>query len=172
MTVAVSLDVRAKRIYHRFDPADGHRVLIDYFWLPGVTRERALLDAWARDLAPASHCADDLITVPNALSEFRRGYRDELAGHPEALDDLRRCDVRREPHGELHSDYSHTRGSSWGAAHERAATGRSALPQVTRMHHGQTSNWIRERLRVGDEVNVSGPCHVVQAQPDSRRLDR
>ena len=49
----MSPDVRVKRIYDPFDPEDGYRVLIDHVWPRGVSRERARLDEWARELAPS-----------------------------------------------------------------------------------------------------------------------
>jgi len=46
------VDVRIKRIYDEPEPSDGYRVLIDHVWPRGVSRERAHLDEWARELAP------------------------------------------------------------------------------------------------------------------------
>lgn len=45
-------DVSVKRIYDANEPGDGYRVLIDHVWPRGVSRERAKLDEWARELAP------------------------------------------------------------------------------------------------------------------------
>ena len=45
--------VRAKRAYEPAEDDDGYRVLIDHVWPRGVLRERAHLDAWARELAPS-----------------------------------------------------------------------------------------------------------------------
>ena len=47
------LDVRIKRIYQPADRGDGYRILIDHVWPRGVSRERAKLDEWARELAPS-----------------------------------------------------------------------------------------------------------------------
>jgi uncharacterized protein YeaO (DUF488 family) len=86
----VSLDVCAKRIYDPVDPTDGHRVLIDHVWPRGVSRERARLDAWARDLAPSDALRTWFDHRPERFEEFRRRYREELGGHSESLDALRR----------------------------------------------------------------------------------
>ena len=48
------LDVRTKRAYDPAEPGDGYRILIDRLWPRGVSRERAHLDEWARDLAPSA----------------------------------------------------------------------------------------------------------------------
>ena len=47
------MDVRLKRVYEPAEPMDGHRVLIDRLWPRGVSRDRAKLDDWKRDLAPS-----------------------------------------------------------------------------------------------------------------------
>ena len=49
----MTFDVRAKRVYEPAEVDDGYRVLIDHVWPRGVSRERARLDAWARELAPS-----------------------------------------------------------------------------------------------------------------------
>jgi uncharacterized protein YeaO (DUF488 family) len=47
------VDVRIKRIYDEPDPSDGYRVLIDHVWPRGISRKRAHLNEWARELAPS-----------------------------------------------------------------------------------------------------------------------
>ncbi len=85
----MALDVRTKRIYERRDPSDGDRVLIDHVWPRGVSRERAALDEWARELAPSDDLRKWFDHVPERFGEFRTRYRDELAGHADRLDELR-----------------------------------------------------------------------------------
>jgi uncharacterized protein YeaO (DUF488 family) len=86
----VILDVQAKRIYDPPDPDDGRRVLIDHVWPRGVSRERARLDEWARDLAPSDELRKLFDHVPARFARFRTRYRDELASRPERLNELRR----------------------------------------------------------------------------------
>lgn len=86
----MTLDVRTKRVYDPADPGDGHRVLIDHVWPRGVTRERARLDEWARELAPSDELRKWFDHVPERFDVFRSRYRDELAAQPEQLDGLRR----------------------------------------------------------------------------------
>jgi uncharacterized protein YeaO (DUF488 family) len=82
--------VRAKRIYEDADSGDGYRVLIDHIWPRGVSRERARLDAWERELAPSDGLRKWFDHRPERFAEFRTRYREELSGHPDALDELRR----------------------------------------------------------------------------------
>jgi uncharacterized protein YeaO (DUF488 family) len=85
----MATDVRTKRIYDPAEPDDGYRVLIDHIWPRGVSRERARLDDWARDLAPSDELRKWFDHVPARFVEFRARYRDELADRSERLDELR-----------------------------------------------------------------------------------
>lgn len=85
----VSRDVHAKRIYDPSDPDDGYRILIDHVWPRGISRERARLDAWARELAPSDALRKWFDHRPSRFAEFRARYRDELVAESELVDDLR-----------------------------------------------------------------------------------
>jgi uncharacterized protein YeaO (DUF488 family) len=50
---SLGLDVRTKRVYEPPASDDGYRVLVDHIWPRGVSRERARLDEWAKELAPS-----------------------------------------------------------------------------------------------------------------------
>ncbi|MEO6859325.1 MAG: DUF488 family protein [Solirubrobacteraceae bacterium] len=82
-------DVQIKRIYDPAEDADGYRVLVDHVWPRGVSRERARLDDWARELAPSDELRTWFSHVPERFEEFRKRYRRELAVQPELLEKLR-----------------------------------------------------------------------------------
>ncbi len=86
----MSPDVRIKRIYEPADPGDGYRVLVDRLWPRGVSRERAGLDEWARELAPSSELRRWFGHKPERFDEFRSRYRQELEEHREEVDGLRK----------------------------------------------------------------------------------
>ena len=86
----VAADVRVKRIYDQADAGDGYRVLIDHVWPRGVSRERARLDDWARELAPSDELRRWFAHDPARFDEFRRRYRGELAAERDRLLDLAR----------------------------------------------------------------------------------
>ena len=75
----MAVDVRVKRVYEEPDPGDGYRVLIDHIWPRGVSRERAHLDDWARDLAPSDDLRRWFSHDPAKFDEFRARYVAELA---------------------------------------------------------------------------------------------
>ena len=82
-------DVRIKRIYDPPEPDDGYRVLIDHVWPRGISKDRARLDEWARELAPSDELRKWFDHVPERFAEFRRRYRDELAGQAGRIEELR-----------------------------------------------------------------------------------
>jgi uncharacterized protein YeaO (DUF488 family) len=80
-----------KRAYEEPAPADGARVLVDRLWPRGVSKDRARLDEWLKDLAPSDALRRWYGHDPAKWEEFRRRYRAELAGPAQraALDHLR-----------------------------------------------------------------------------------
>jgi uncharacterized protein YeaO (DUF488 family) len=88
--------VRIKRIYDAPDPADGFRVLVDRLWPRGINKEQALLDAWARELAPSAALRKWFQHDPGRWLEFRARYREELRDQAMQLDALRQC-ARQQP---------------------------------------------------------------------------
>lgn len=89
-------NVKTKRVYEPADPDDGHRVLVDRLWPRGVSRERARLDEWARELAPSAELRTWFGHEPERFEQFRRRYRHELEANREQVDALR-ARARAEP---------------------------------------------------------------------------
>ena len=85
----MSVNVRTKRVYEPADPGDGYRVLVDHVWPRGVSRERASLGEWARELAPSDELRRWFDHVPERFPEFRARYRRELEAHADKLAELR-----------------------------------------------------------------------------------
>jgi len=84
------MSVKSKRVYDAAEPGDGYRVLIDRMWPRGVSRERARLDEWARELAPSSELRKWFHHDPERFDEFRSRYREELRERRPLLEELRR----------------------------------------------------------------------------------
>jgi uncharacterized protein YeaO (DUF488 family) len=84
------MDVRLKRAYDPAEPADGHRVLIDRLWPRGVSRDRAKLDDWEKELSPSTELRQWFAHEPERFDEFRRRYIEELRKQRPRLTSLRR----------------------------------------------------------------------------------
>lgn len=81
--------VRIKRVYDAPEPSDGWRVLVDRLWPRGVTKQRALLDSWARELAPSPALREWFGHDPGRWAEFQVRYRAELDDRQPELEALR-----------------------------------------------------------------------------------
>jgi uncharacterized protein YeaO (DUF488 family) len=68
-----------KRIYDAPEPSDGARVLVDRLWPRGVSKERAALQEWLRDVAPSNELRHWYHHDPEHFAEFDARYRAELA---------------------------------------------------------------------------------------------
>ena len=84
------MQVSIKRVYESPSPDDGRRVLVDRLWPRGVSKEKARLDAWARDIAPSHELRRWYHADPARWEEFRERYLAELKGAGEALRSLAR----------------------------------------------------------------------------------
>lgn len=84
------IDVRIKRAYEPAASSDGRRVLVDRLWPRGVSRERAKLDGWEKELAPSTELRQWFGHEPSRFEEFHRRYTEELRGERSRLTALRR----------------------------------------------------------------------------------
>jgi uncharacterized protein YeaO (DUF488 family) len=70
--------VKVRRVYEEPDPGDGIRVLVDRIWPRGLTKARAALDEWCKDVAPSDELRKWYGHDPGRFDEFGRRYRLEL----------------------------------------------------------------------------------------------
>jgi uncharacterized protein YeaO (DUF488 family) len=84
------VDVRLKRVYDPAASSDGYRVQIDRLWPRGVSRNRAQLDEWARELSPSTELRQWFGHEPSRFEEFRRRYTEELRHQRPRIAELRR----------------------------------------------------------------------------------
>jgi uncharacterized protein YeaO (DUF488 family) len=91
------MPVTLKRVYEAPAAGDGARVLVDRLWPRGLTKEKARIDAWLRDLAPSDELRRWFHARPGQWLQFRRRYLLELE-EPEkarALEELYELANRR-----------------------------------------------------------------------------
>jgi uncharacterized protein YeaO (DUF488 family) len=83
------MNISIHRIYDQTAQPLGDRVRVDRVWPRGVTKKRAPLDGWLKELAPSTTLRQWFGHHPARWGEFNKRYRMELALHPEELDRLR-----------------------------------------------------------------------------------
>jgi uncharacterized protein YeaO (DUF488 family) len=71
-------DIRLKRVYEKPLKTDGFRILVDRLWPRGVSKEKASLDEWARELAPSDELRKWFDHKPERWTMFQRKYKAEL----------------------------------------------------------------------------------------------
>jgi uncharacterized protein YeaO (DUF488 family) len=79
--------ILVKRVYQEPARGDGYRLLVDRLWPRGLSKNRAALDAWLRDLAPSGELRRWFHAHPEGWLAFRKRYLKELA-LPQAADAL------------------------------------------------------------------------------------
>jgi uncharacterized protein YeaO (DUF488 family) len=86
----MTVHVTVARVYDD-DAGDGFRVLVDRVWPRGVSKDKARLGLWLKDVAPSTELRQWYGHEPERFEEFRRRYEGELAESParEALGRLR-----------------------------------------------------------------------------------
>lgn len=70
--------LRVKRVYEEPEEADGERILVDRIWPRGLSKEKARLSEWRKDLAPSGELRKWFGHDPERWEEFVRRYRVEL----------------------------------------------------------------------------------------------
>jgi uncharacterized protein YeaO (DUF488 family) len=71
--------IALKRVYDEPDPGDGTRVLVERLWPRGLSKERAHVDVWLKEIAPSRELRTWYGHDPEKFAEFRRRYESELA---------------------------------------------------------------------------------------------
>lgn len=82
--------LQLKRAYETPTRSDGQRVLVERLWPRGLTKAKAALDLWLKDVAPSPELRKWFGHDPARWKEFERRYWEELKEHPDAVDQLRR----------------------------------------------------------------------------------
>ena len=80
--------IRVKRVYRAARVSDGKRILVDRLWPRGVSKDRARLDRWCKEIAPSDALRRWFHADPQDWDAFERRYRAELATQPELLREL------------------------------------------------------------------------------------
>ena len=83
------MDITVKRVYAPASEDDGFRVLADRLWPRGISKERAHIDTWAKDVAPSPELRTWFAHDPAKWDAFQERYRAELKANPQPLADLR-----------------------------------------------------------------------------------
>lgn len=82
--------LKIKRIYDQPTADDGIRIFVDRLWARGISKERAHLDYWLKDIAPSSDLRKWFNHKPERFKEFSKYYKKELDSEPEEIEKIRK----------------------------------------------------------------------------------
>lgn len=80
--------VTLKRVYESVEKDDGYRVLVDRLWPRGLTKEKAKVDLWIKDIAPTTELRKWFNHDPSKWNEFIKRYHEELKKNNEVVSKL------------------------------------------------------------------------------------
>jgi uncharacterized protein YeaO (DUF488 family) len=77
--------IKLKRVYEEPAKTDGTRILVDRLWPRGLTKEKAHVDLWLKEVAPSTALRKWFAHDPAKWTEFKTRYRAELRQNPDPL---------------------------------------------------------------------------------------
>lgn len=80
--------LKLKRVYEEPAPQDGVRLLVDRLWPRGLSKERARVDRWLKEIAPSDDLRRWFGHDPAKWREFKSRYRRELEGQRPLLTEI------------------------------------------------------------------------------------
>ena len=83
------MDVQLKRVYEKPGKKDGFRILVDRLWPRGMTKEKAAVDLWLKNIAPSTELRKWFGHDPEKWKEFQKKYLKELKENKEAVSVLK-----------------------------------------------------------------------------------
>lgn len=86
--------IKTKRIYDDPEETDGYRILVDRLWPRGLSKEKAKIDLWLKEIAPSGKLRKWFSHDPKKWAEFKKRYRKELAGKTELIKKIHRLEKR------------------------------------------------------------------------------
>lgn len=84
------MKLQIKRVYDEPSPVDGTRILVDRLWPRGLSKERAHVDVWLKDVAPSNDLRKWFGHDPAKWKEFQQRYRLELRHNAAVLEELKK----------------------------------------------------------------------------------
>jgi uncharacterized protein YeaO (DUF488 family) len=115
--------LKLKRVYEEPSRKDGCRILVERLWPRGLTKERAAVDLWLKEIAPSPELRKWYAHDVAKWEEFRRRYETELKTRTDELDLL----LKKSREGTVTLVY---------AAHDEEHNSALVLKQHLEHHHG------------------------------------
>ena len=70
--------IKLKRVYSAREKGDGFRILVDRIWPRGISKEKARIDLWLKEIAPSTELRKFFGHLPERFPVFEEKYLEEL----------------------------------------------------------------------------------------------
>jgi uncharacterized protein YeaO (DUF488 family) len=87
--------IKTKRVYDTPTKDDGFRILVDRLWPRGVSKEKAKLDLWLKEIAPSNELRTSFCHDPKRWDTFKKKYETELKDKGELLRKIRQIEKEK-----------------------------------------------------------------------------
>ena len=77
-SLGLAMNIKIKRVYEQPDKDDGLRILVDRLWPRGLTKEKAGVDLWLKEIAPSTELRKWFDHDPEKWKRFRGRYETEI----------------------------------------------------------------------------------------------
>jgi uncharacterized protein YeaO (DUF488 family) len=88
------MNIKIKRVYEQPADGDGSRILVDRLWPRGLTKEKAHVDLWLKEIAPSTELRQWFGHDPEKWKSFRGRYETEIRDHDDLIGMLK--DIARQ----------------------------------------------------------------------------
>ena len=82
----MSHELKIKRVYEKPEPGDGTRILVDRLWPRGLSKAKAKLDLWLKEIAPSTELRKWFGHDPKKWRSFGARYGSELKNHADQIE--------------------------------------------------------------------------------------
>jgi uncharacterized protein YeaO (DUF488 family) len=81
--------IKIKRIYEQPSKEDGFRILVDRLWPRGISKDKARIDLWLREIGPSDDVRNWFSHDPKKWQGFKTKYESELRAKEELINKIK-----------------------------------------------------------------------------------
>jgi uncharacterized protein YeaO (DUF488 family) len=87
--------IEIKRIYEQAEEEDGFRILVDRLWPRGLSKKKAKVELWLKEIAPSGDLRKWFSHDPEKWEEFKKKYGQELLAKQPLLKEIRKMETQK-----------------------------------------------------------------------------
>ena len=87
--------IRIKRVYEEASEGDGFRILVDRLWPRGLSKSKARVDLWMRDVSPSDKLRKWFAHDSEKWETFAEKYKQELRDKQELVRKIKQIEKEK-----------------------------------------------------------------------------